>query len=199
MKHSILLFVTLCLMVSSAVGAPKSGHPAPDFTGTTSNGETLSLGELEGKYVVLEWLNHGCPFVVKHYESGNMQRLQEKMTAEGVVWLSVVSSAEGKQGYQSPESTNEKAKAVGSKASHIVIDASGAIGRAYAARTTPHMYVIDPSGVLIYQGAIDSISSVRQSDIGKAENYVWRAWKAHQAGDPVDPHTTAAYGCAIKY
>jgi hypothetical protein len=128
-----------------------------------------------------------------------MQRLQEKMTAQGAVWLSVVSSAVGKQGYQTPEATEAKAKAVGSKASHIVIDASGEIGRAYAARTTPHMYVIDPEGVLIYQGAIDSISSVRKADIEKAENYVWKAWKAHQAGESVDPHTTAAYGCAIKY
>lgn len=199
MKKTILLFTSIAWMITTAVAAPVSGESAPDFTGKTSNGETVSLSDLKGQYVVLEWLNHGCPFVKKHYESGNIPRLQEKMTAEGVVWLSVVSSAKGKLGYQSPEDTNKKAKSVGSNASHIVLDASGEIGKAYAARTTPHMYLIDPEGTLIYQGAIDSISSVRHSDIEKADSYVWNAWKAHQSGKTVDPHTTAPYGCAIKY
>lgn len=199
MKKTILLLSSIAMVLTGALAAPTSGEPAPDFTGTTSHGESISLPDLKGKYVVLEWVNHGCPFVVKHYESGNIPSLQEKMIAEDVVWLSVVSSAKGKQGYMSPEATNEKAQSVGSNASHIVIDASGEIGKAYGARTTPHMYVIDPEGILIYQGAIDSISSVRHSDIEKAENYVLNAWKSHKSGKPVEPHTTAAYGCSIKY
>ncbi len=198
-KRTILLLGSIALFGYSCWGTVKIGNPAPEFEGTDANGDVVTLSDFRGKYVVLEWLNHGCPFVKKQYHSGNMQQLQQTLTSEGAVWLSVISSAKGKQGYSSPLKAREKADEVDSHATHIILDASGQIGRLYDARCTPEMFILAPDGSLIYQGAVDSISSVRESDLGRAENYVLNAWNAHRNGETVDPSSTPPYGCAVKY
>jgi hypothetical protein len=199
MKKTILLLSSIATLVCSSFAAVKSGEKAPEFTGVNAHGAKVSLADLKGSYVVLEWLNHSCPFVKKFYDAGEMQRLQGKVTEAGGVWLTVASAAVGKQGYMDPAGTLKKAGEVGSKASHILLDTDGTIGKLYGARTTPQMALIAPDGTLIYQGAIDSISSVRIDDIKKAENYVMSAWKAHKEGKPVSPDTTSPYGCSVKY
>lgn len=183
----------------AALAAPKVGAPAPAFSGIDSHGKTHSLGDYKGKYVVLEWLNHGCPYVAKHYGSGNMQKLQREWTDKGAVWLSVQSSAKGKQGNQSAEEANKTAKEKGSAASAILLDEGGDIARAYGAQTTPHMFVIDPKGKLIYAGAIDDKASTDEEDVAGATNYVSAALTAAMAGKPVKVASTKAYGCSVKY
>jgi hypothetical protein len=199
MNKTILLLSLIATLVYSSFAAVKTGEKAPAFTGVNAHGAHVALADLKGSYVVLEWLNHGCPFVKKFYDAGEMQRLQQQVTEAGGVWLSVASSGKGQQGYMDPAGTLKKAAEVGSKASHILLDTDGAIGKSYGARTTPQMALIAPDGTLIYQGAIDSISSVRADDIQKAENYVVGAWRAHLEGKPVSPDTTSPYGCSIKY
>ncbi len=182
-----------------AEAKPTINQPAPDFSGTTASGETLNLDDLEGQTVVLEWTNHQCPFVSKHYGAGNMQALQQEMTEQGIVWLQVISSAPGRQGFvEGPEALalNEARDAL---PSDIVLDPEGTIGRAYAARTTPHMYIIDPEGTLVYMGGIDSIASANPADISEATNYVREAMAALAAGESVPNSVTRAYGCTIKY
>ncbi len=189
--------------VSTACGLQaaevKTGEKAPDFTLTAADGDTHSLSDFEGKYVVLEWINHGCPFVKKHYNSDNMQSLQKKYTDKGVVWLSICSSAEGKQGYHTPEEWQDVNEEKESAATALLLDEDGDVGRAYGAKTTPHMYVIDPEGTLIYQGAIDSIPSADPDDADKADNYVAMALDAAMNDQPVEPDTTRPYGCSVKY
>lgn len=175
------------------------GAPAPGFTGTDMFGKTVSLSDLKGKVVVLEWSNNGCPFVRKHYDSGNMQALQKEMTDKGVVWLTIVSSAEGEQGYVSPEEAQARFSEEGWNASHKILDPTGEIGRAYDAKVTPHMYVIGTDGTLLYNGAIDSIRSAKQEDIAKAEPLFRNAALAVLEGSPVQNATNQAYGCTIKY
>jgi len=174
---------------------------APGFTGVTSTGETVSLSDFAGQTVVLEWTNHGCPFVQKHYDETykNMQGLQTAAADDGVVWLSVISSAPGKQGYVSPEEANELTTSRGAAPSAVIIDESGDIGRLYDAKTTPHMYIITGDGTLAYQGAIDSIKSARVSDIPEADNYVTAALDAVAAGEAVETAQTRPYGCSVKY
>ena len=173
--------------------------PASDFELVDSYGNHHRLADYRGRHLVLEWLNHDCPFVVKHYNSGNMQALQKRFTADGVVWLSVVSSAPGKQGNFPPAQMNHLTDSKGAAPTAVLRDESGDVGRAYGARTTPHMYVIDPAGELVYQGAIDDKPSTRLEDVPGATNYVVAALQASFAGKPVDPALTQPYGCSVKY
>lgn len=196
---ALLAVLALASCTTPVRAAPVVGKAAPAFSGTDSKGQTYSLDQLKGKYVVLEWLNHGCPYVKKHYNSKNMQNLQKQWTDEGVVWLSIVSSAKGKQGHQSANETNATAKQKGSHASAILLDEDGTIGRAYGARTTPQMFVINPKGVLLYAGAIDDKPSTNKNDVPGAQNYVSAALTAAMAGKDVDVTTTKPYGCSVKY
>jgi peroxiredoxin len=177
----------------------KVGSAAPDFTGTTADGTAFTLSEQSGKIVVLEWTNYGCPFVKKHYGSGNMQKLQKEATAEGVVWVRVISSAEGKQGYLNGPDALAMAAEQEMAATATILDASGAIGRLYDAKTTPHMFVIDKDGVLQYAGAIDDDPGVDPAKTPKAENYVVAAIDALQAGSVPSVQETRSYGCSVKY
>jgi len=200
MKRIFLTVMFACATFPAlAIAAVSIGKPAPDFTLLDSAGESQSLAQFAGKKVILEWTNHDCPFVQKHYDSQNMQSLQARYTEQGVVWLSIISSAEGKQGYVSAEKANELTVSRGAKPTHVLFDASGDVGRAYGAKTTPHMYIIDEQGVLKYDGAIDSISSSNPADIEKAENYVDSAMAALANDEPIEKTKTRPYGCSIKY
>lgn len=179
--------------------SPEIGNAAPSFSGTTSAGESISLDALKGKKVVLEWTNHDCPFVVKHYTSGNMQRTQSTLRNDDYVWIQVISSAPGKQGHVSPAKADELNQQRGAYVDHVLLDPEGTAGNAYGAKTTPHMYIIDADQVLQYMGAIDSIRSARISDIARATNYVLAAHEALESGQPVAETSTRAYGCTIKY
>jgi len=172
---------------------------APNFTLTAADGETHSLSDFDGKYVVLEWLNYGCPFVQKHYESGNMQQLQKTYTEKDVVWLSIVSSAEGKQGYYPPNEMLEQKKKHDGEMTAILMDTSGEVGRTYGAQVTPHMYVINPEGQLIYKGGIDDKPTTDTADIEGATNYVQLALDQAMSGEEVKVQTARPYGCTVKY
>lgn len=191
----------LIASTAEASPAPAIGAAAPAFTGTTSNGETVSLSDFEGKTVILEWTNDGCPFVKKHYADppSNMQSLQKAAGADDIVWLSVISSRPGSQGHVSPEEANALTTSRGAAPAHVIIDESGDIGRLFGAKTTPHMYIVTPEGELAYDGAIDSIPSARVDDIAKAENYVTAALADLGAGKPVATPSSKPYGCAVKY
>jgi hypothetical protein len=175
------------------------GESAPSFTLTAADGDTHSLSDFDGKYVVLEWLNFGCPFVQKHYGSGHMQALQKKYTEEGVVWLSIVSSAEGKQGYYPPEEMVEQKNKHNGSMTAILMDSSGEIGRTYGAQVTPHMYVINPEGTLVYKGGIDNRPTTDEADIEGATNYVELALDQAMSGQEVETKTAQPYGCTVKY
>ena len=191
-------FIMLMLFSLSAF-AVETGSPAPDFKLEGVSGKPVSLSAYKGKIVVLEWLNHGCPFVRKHYDSQNMQTLQRKYTKEGVVWISVISSAEGKQGYVTPgEGLADKTKNQ-SVATDILLDPKGTVGQAYGAKTTPHMFVIGKDGNIAYQGAIDDKADTDQASIKGAKNFVSEALDALMAGKKVTAGTTKAYGCSVKY
>jgi hypothetical protein len=199
-----LPFVPLLVAVAAVVAVPvfaKSviGEPAPDFTLTDASGKTHTLADYKGKTVVLEWNNPECPFVKKHYGAGNMQAQQGKATAAGVVWLTVNSSASGKQGNLDGAGANAYVGKVGSRQSAYLLDADGKVGHAYGARTTPHVYVIGPDGALRYAGGIDSIASTDASDIPKATQYVAQALDEIAAGKPVSVPTSEPYGCSVKY
>ena len=199
--------LALALLTVFAFAAPAAaqtdqadiGEPAPDFTLEAADGETHSLSDFEGKYVVLEWLNFECPFVGKHYGSGNMQALQEKYTDEGVVWLSIVSSAPGKQGYYPPKEMIEQKKRHNGNMTAILMDPDGEIGKTYGATVTPHMYVINPDGELVYRGGIDDKPTTDEADIEGATNYVDRTLAAVMNGEEVSPKQAKPYGCTIKY
>lgn len=199
MRNPLITLSVLLASFSFVHAAVSTGSEAPGFTLTDTSGTEHSLSDFEGKFVVLEWTNHKCPFVVKHYSEGDMQALQKEMTADGVVWLQIISSAEGKQGYLTPEEGEAMRADRGMQSTAMLLDTSGDVGRAYGARTTPHMYLINPEGTLVYQGAIDSIKSTRQADVAKAENYVKAAYQSALAGEPIEEGTTTPYGCGIKY
>lgn len=187
------------LMFSFSAFAVESGAPAPEFKLDGVSGKSHSLSSFKGKIVVLEWLNHGCPFVKKHYGSQNMQSLQRKYTKEGVVWLSIISSAEGKQGYVTAgEGLKEKTEQQ-SVATDVLLDPKGTVGQLYGAKTTPHMYVIAKDGTLAYQGAIDDKADTDQESVKGARNYVAEAVDALMAGKKVAVSSTKAYGCGVKY
>lgn len=198
-RHLLLIAAAVLAYALPAQAAVETGSAAPDFTLTDTTGQEHSLSDFKGKFVVLEWTNHLCPFVVKHYSSGNMQSLQEQLTADGAVWLQIVSSAEGKQGHVSPEEGEALRESQDVNSTAMLLDSDGTVGKAYDARTTPHMYLINPDGVLVYQGAIDSIRSTDPADIDKAENYLLSAYSQAKAGEPVEKGTTQPYGCSVKY
>ena len=197
LKHTLLAGFLLSSMALNA--SVETGASAPEFTLSDSTGTEHNLSDFKGKYVVLEWTNHQCPFVKKFYANDDMQSLQKEMTGKDVIWLQVLSSAEGKQGHLTASEAEalRKQQEVGSTA--LLLDPDGAIGRKYGARTTPHMFLINPEGLIIYQGAIDSIKSTDSADIADATNYVKSAYENAVAGKPVDPATTTPYGCSIKY
>jgi peroxiredoxin len=193
-------FATLGVVAPSRVSAgPAVGAPAPTFSLTSSAGSSISLADQRGKIVVLEWTNHDCPYVRKHYDAGNMQNLQKEATAQGVVWLTVISSAPGTQGFVSAGQANELTTSRKAAPTAVLFDPTGVTGKAYGATNTPHMYVITKDGVLAYMGAIDDKPTTRRSDVEGAQNYVRPAVASVAAGQPVKLPVTRAYGCTIKY
>jgi peroxiredoxin len=199
MKKLLLTTALVVWTSASAIAGPVIGEMAPNWTGTDTNGVVHALSDFKGKTVIMEWTNHDCPYVKKHYDSGNMQSLQKEATDNGAVWVSIASSAEGKQGHVTAETGNQVMTDVGSNATAKILDASGEIGKMYDAKTTPHMFVVDPEGTLVYAGAIDSDPSFKQDGIADATNYVKAAWEAVVAGEPVEVVSTQAYGCSVKY
>ncbi len=198
---------TACLMIGALVIfavpllilAAKVGEAAPDFTAAASNGKTFHLSDYRGKFVVLEWHNNGCPYVGKHYKSGNMQRLQKQWTARGVVWFTVISSAPGKQGYVTASEENDYLAKMQAAPTAALLDSTGEIGHHYNAKTSPQMVVINPQGVVIYDGAIDDRPTTDLSDIRGATNYVDLALEQAMVGKPVATAATRPYGCSVKY
>lgn len=198
-KQFVLAAVISVVMTQFARAEVATGAAAPDFTLTDTSGTSHKLSDFKGKTVVLEWVNHGCPFVVKHYSKGNMQGLQADYTGKGVVWLSICSSAEGKQGHYTAEGWQKLNAEKGGKATAILLDAEGTVGKLYGAKTTPHMYVINADGTLVYQGAIDDKASTEADDIPGAKNYVAAALDEVLAGKAVTVGQTKPYGCSVKY
>ena len=200
LKHILILFLSVLLGINLGYGKDlKIGKSAPDFSLTDIAGKVHALKDYRGKYVVLEWVNYDCPFVKKHYKSGNMQSLQKTYTEKEVVWLSINSSASGKQGNFSSEEILKRAQAQGASFSAYLVDDDGKIGKMYEAKTTPHIFIIDPKGKLVYRGAIDNIRSTNVEDIAKAENYVSAALDASMAGEKIEVSNTKSYGCSVKY
>jgi AhpC/TSA family len=192
-----VLYMLVCVALIEA--APKIGQPAPDFTAVDSHGVKHSLGDYRGKIVILEWTNHQCPFVGKHYNTGNMQALQRYAKDTGVTWLSVISSAPGTQGYVSgPEAEALTAKHKAAPTA-VLLDPQGVVGRLYEARTTPHMYIIDAAGTLVYMGGIDDKPSTQAADVKTATNYVRVALDEVRSARPVSMPVTRPYGCSVKY
>jgi peroxiredoxin len=175
------------------------GKAAPNFTLPDTNGKEWSLANFKGKYVVLEWYNPDCPFVGKHYRSGNMQGLQKEFTSKGVVWLSIDSSAPGEEGNYPPGKLNEISARVGAARTALLLDPDGKVGRLYGAKTTPDMYIINPTGILVYKGAIDNKRSTDPADVKTATNYVKSALQAVMTGKTVSTTDTQPYGCSVKY
>lgn len=195
---SLLAAAALTLWTSAAV-ALEVGGPSPAFEAVDSKGATHTQETHKGKYVVLEWLNHGCPYVRKHYGSKNMQALQETWTGKGVVWLSVISSAPGKQGHSDAAKAEADRAAQGSKATAVLLDPQGIVGKAFEAKTTPQMVIIDPEGKVIYSGGIDDKASADPADIAGATNYVAQALTEAMGGKPVSTPVSQPYGCSVKY
>jgi hypothetical protein len=198
---ALKILTAVCVMSWAvlAVASPEIGKPAPDFVGTDSNGQTVHLADFKGKIVVLEWSNDGCPYVGKWYKSGAMQKLQEYAAKNNVIWLTVISSAPGQEGYVSGEKANQDTQSRQATPTHVLLDPTGTIGHLYDARTTPDMYVIDAAGNLAYMGGADSINSTNINDMQKAEPYAQEALAAVVAGQPVAHPITRPYGCNVKY
>ena len=197
-KNMFAAMVT-AISISITAHAAEVGKPAPSFSAKDAKGAEVSLATLKGKVVVLEWVNHGCPFVVKHYGSKNMQKLQETYTAKDVVWITINSGSKASGTFMENDAFLKISEEKGSKASHLIADESGTIGKAYSAKVTPHMFVINKEGVLVYNGAIDSKKSTKAEDIEGAENYVAKALDAVLAGKEVATTLTEPYGCGVKY
>lgn len=193
------LTITMALASGAAKAAPEIGKPAPDFTATAIDGQPFKLSDHKGKNIVLEWSNHECPFVVKHYSTGNMQKTQEAAKSEGALWVTIVSSAPGKQGHTTPEESKKIMDEAGAKPDFKILDETGEIGKLYNAQTTPHMFVIGADGNLAYMGAIDDNSSPKPDTVEGAHNYVLSALSDLKAGKPVETPQTQPYGCAVKY
>ncbi|MGA7213613.1 MAG: thioredoxin family protein [Terrimicrobiaceae bacterium] len=193
---SILFAVALA---ASVYASPQVGKPAPNFTLKDLSGQSHELSDFKGKYVVLEWVNFGCPFVEKHYGSKNMQKLQKEFVDKGVVWLSICSSAPGKQGNETPDAAKSGLAEFGSAATAYLDDEDGTVGKLYQAKTTPDMFVVNPEGVLIYAGAIDDKPTPDPSTVAGANNYVRAALEEATAGKAVSVPSTKPYGCSVKY
>jgi peroxiredoxin len=187
------------LFAGAAAAEPKVGTPAPAFTAIDSNGKNVNLSDYRGKTVVLEWTNDGCPYVRKHYGSGNMQALQKKWTDQGIVWLSVISSPPGEQGFADAKRANELSVERKAAPSAVLLDPKQAIARSYGALVTPHMYIVTPEGTLAYMGAIDDKPTSRNADLKGAKNFVDEALSELKQGRPVSVPTSRAYGCTVKY
>jgi peroxiredoxin len=193
-----IAFAIAALFSGAALAAAVVGQPAPAFTVTDLSGKPVNLADYKGRTVVLEWSNFGCPFVQKHYRSGNMQALQKKYAAE-VVWLAVNSTTRSSSDYEEPVKIGQQLKQFGAQPARYLMDEPGTVGQAYGAKVTPHMYVIDPNGKVVYNGAIDDRRSANVEDVKGAKNYVAAALEEVKAGKPVSTPSTTAYGCTIKY
>lgn len=198
-SHRQLVFLAAVLTCSLSAFAVRVGSQAPNFTGTDSHGQSNTLSQYRGHFVVLEWTNNGCPFTRKHYESGNMQALQRQWTGRGVIWVTILSSARGQQGYMTASEENAYLAREHASPTAAILDPSGVIGRLYEAKTTPDMVVIDPSGKIIYEGAIDDHPTTDPADIPQSRNYVSEALSAAMADQPVAVTYTRSYGCSVKY
>lgn len=197
-KKSVVMFLFLFTVLTFSQDA-KLNEPAPNFKLMDSNGKEHSLSDFKDKIVVLEWINYECPFVKKHYNSRNMQTLQEKYTKAGIVWLTICSSAESKQGNFSSDEINSRSKKHGAKFTAYLVDADGKVGKMYGAKTTPHMYIIDKTGKLVYAGGIDDKASTEIADIKSAKNFVSSALDELLAGKNVSLQSSKPYGCSVKY
>ncbi|WP_253734441.1 redoxin domain-containing protein [Methylomonas sp. ZR1] len=189
----------MLLMPAAAKAEPVVGQPAPAFSAAAAEGGTLSLAALRGKTVILEWTNADCPFVQKHYQSGNIPNLQKQAQSQNIVWLQIISSAPGKQGFVDAATAKKLNQERNATPANTLFDADGAVGKLYGATNTPHLFIIDPNGVLLYKGGIDSIASADQADIATAENYISSALKELAAGKPISKAVTKPYGCTVKY
>jgi peroxiredoxin len=198
MRRSVLAVLATVALAAPSLAATV-GQPAPDFKLTDTTGKSHALADFKGKTVVLEWVNYDCPFVGKHYDSGNMQKLQKTYSGKGVVWLSVNSSAPGKQGNFPADKVNALLEEKGASPTAYLQDANGAVGQAYGAKTTPHMFVIDPAGKLVYAGGIDDKKSTDVADVKTAKNFVSAALDEVLAGKPVTTGSAEPYGCSVKY
>jgi peroxiredoxin len=198
-KTLLFTFGLLAVTAGLSFAEAEVGKAAPDFSLPDTNGKTRSLSDFRGKYVVLEWYQPDCTFVGKHYKSGNMQALQREFTAKGVTWLSIDSSAPGEQGNYPADELNKISAQNGAARTALLLDPSGKVGRLYGAKTTPDMYIIDPKGILVYKGAIDSKRSTDLADVKIATNYVKVSLDAVMAGEPVPTTATQPYGCSVKY
>jgi peroxiredoxin len=196
---SVAAALALTLAAPPLAAEPTIGKPAPDFTAIDSDGKPVRLADFRGKLVVLEWTNHQCPYVRKHYGADNMQKTQKAARADNVVWLSIISSGPGAQGHVGGAEANALSRSRGAMPSHVLLDPEGRVGRLYEARVTPHMFIIGKDGTLLYMGGIDSIPSWRTDDIAKAKNYVLAALGEIKAGKRVSDAATRAYGCTIHY
>jgi peroxiredoxin len=199
LNRRLIIAAAAAAIAAPASAAPVVGQPAPAFTAVDADGKTRALSEFKGKTVVLEWTNNGCPYVQKHYNSGNMQSLQKQATADGAVWLTIVSSAPGTQGYLTPSDAKAWKTKAGAGSNAVLLDPKGTVGRAYDARTTPHMYVVDKTGKLVYQGGIDDKPSAEPASLKGAKNYVTAALADVKAGRPVATPQSRPYGCSVKY
>jgi peroxiredoxin len=201
MKTTLLITALAFLTVTSlfAAESPKVGSAAPDFSLADAKGKTHSVSEHKGKFVVLEWFNPECPFVKKHYSTGNMQKLQQEFSGKGVVWMSIDSSAPGKEGNLSSEAASKQASEWKMNSTTLLLDTEGKAGQAYGAKNTPHMFVVNPEGKIVYEGAIDSKASTNVADLATATNYVKVALDEAMAGKPVTNANTKPYGCSVKY
>jgi peroxiredoxin len=198
-KRNLFAAMVTAISVTSSINAAEIDKAAPDFTVKDVKGATVSLAGLKGKTVVLEWINFGCPFVIKHYKSNNMQKLQETYTAKDVVWISVNSASKASGVSLEDAAFLKMAEEQKSKATHLVCDLLGVVGKAYDAKTTPHMFIINKEGTLVYNGAIDSMKSTDEADIPKSENYIAKALDAVLSGKAVETGKTEPYGCGVKY
>ena len=198
-KINAALFFFILMTINSLAQEAAIEKEAPDFSLTDSYGKVHALSEYKGSYVVLEWVNFECPFVKKHYNSGHMQMLQKKYTDKGVVWLTICSSAKGKQGNFSNDEINKRSKDHNASFTAYLIDDSGKVGKLFGAKTTPHMFIINPEGILIYAGGIDDKASTDLADIKTANNYVDEALTAAMNGKDFEHHVTKSYGCSVKY
>ncbi|WP_078119709.1 redoxin domain-containing protein [Thiosocius teredinicola] len=199
MWKSIAVAGLIAGLNASAYATATVGEPAPEFAGTDTQGKQHRLSDYRGKTVVLEWTNHDCPYVRKHYGSGNMQAQQKAATDAGVVWLSIISSAQGKQGHVRPAQADALTESRNASPSSVILDTSGDIGRVYGAKTTPHMYIVNGDGTLVYKGGIDSIPTSNPDDIANAKQYVKVALDELAAGQPIADAVTRPYGCSVKY